>query len=103
MNQKNNSDFPDEKPLDDYERDLKKFLDRGEFVSDPNFKENKKMFEEMAKKHVALQGSKRITIRVKNRDLAQLKAKAENNNIPYQTLIGLLIRNYNQGRVKLSL
>ncbi|MBI2008736.1 hypothetical protein HYS82_03725, partial [Candidatus Amesbacteria bacterium] len=42
------SKYLDETPLDDYERELKGFLDRGEFVSDPNFKQNKKIFEEAA-------------------------------------------------------
>ena len=33
----------------------------------------------------------------------KLKAKAARNNIPYQTLIGLLINHYAEGKTKLTL
>ena len=36
--------------LDEYEQDIEDALERGEFVSDPNFAENKKMFEEAARR-----------------------------------------------------
>ncbi|KKQ41971.1 MAG: hypothetical protein US60_C0026G0010 [Microgenomates group bacterium GW2011_GWC1_37_8] len=89
--------------LDDYEQEIEDALERGEFVSDPNFKENKKIFEEAAKNYIELQESKSITLRVKKKDLMKLKAKAARNNIPYQTLIGLLINHYAEGKTKLTL
>lgn len=98
-----NKKYLEEIPLDDYERELKEFLEKGKFVSDPNFKENKKMFEEAAKRHIELQESKSITLRIKKKDLLKLKAKAIRNNIPYQTLINLLINSYTEGKTKLSL
>lgn len=89
--------------LDEYEQEIEGSLERGEWVSDPNFKENKKMFEEAAKRHVELRNSRSITLRIKNMDLVKLKAKAARNNIPYQTLINLLINSYNEGKTKISL
>ena len=89
--------------LDEYEQEIEDSLERGEWVSDPNFKENKKMFEEAAHLHIALRNSKSITLRIKNIDLIRLKAKAARNKIPYQTLINLLINSYNEGKTKLSL
>jgi len=89
--------------LDEYEQGIENALERGEFVSDPNFKENKKMFEEAAKRHVKLQESKSITLRIKKKDLVKLKVKAGRNNIPYQTLINLLINSYTEGKTKLTL
>lgn len=89
--------------LDEYEQGIENALERGEFVSDPNFEENKKMFEEAAKRFLERKESKSITLRVKKRDLARLKAKAARNNIPYQTLINLLINSYTEGKTKLSL
>ena len=103
MNKKVNKKYLDEVPLDDYERELEEFLERGEFVSDPNFKENKKMFEEAARRHIELRKSKSVTLRIKQEDLIKLKAKAARNNIPYQTLINLLINSYVEGKTKLSL
>lgn len=89
--------------LDKYEQEIEDALERGEFVSDPNFKETKKMFEEAAKNFVELEESKSITLRIKKKDLIKLKAKAARNNIPYQTLINLLINSYTEGRTKLNL
>src|SRR3989344_3600415 len=103
MSKKLAKKYFDETPLDDYEKELKEFLEKGEFVSDPNFKENKKMFEEAAKNFIELEESKSITVRVKRKDLAKLKARAARNNIPYQTLINLLISQYNEGKTKINL
>lgn len=103
MNKKQSNKYIDETPLDDYEKELKEFLDKGEFVSTPNFEEAKKMFEEAAKNFVELENSKSITLRIKKKDLIRLKAKAARNNIPYQTLIGLLIKSYTEGKTKLTL
>src|SRR3989344_2278630 len=103
MNKKQNYKHLDEIPLDNYEEELAEFLERGEFVSDPNFAENKKMFEEAARRHIDLENSKSITLRIKKKDLIRLKAKAARNNIPYQTLINLLINNYTEGKMKIAL
>ena len=102
-NKKQNYRNLDEIPLDNYEEELAEFIEKGEFVNDPNFEENKKMFEEAARRHIELQKSKSITLRIKNLDLIKLKAKAVRNRIPYQTLINLLISSYNDGKTKLSL
>lgn len=89
--------------LDDYEKELEEFLNKGAYVSSPDFEETKKMFEEAAKRHTELQESKSITLRIKKEDLLKIKAKAQKNNIPYQTLITLLIHKYVEGEAKFSL
>lgn len=38
------------KPLDDYEKELADFLEKGEYVSDPDFAETKAMIEAAATK-----------------------------------------------------
>jgi hypothetical protein len=38
-------------PLDEYEKELKDFLNRGEFVSTGDFKKRKKFFEEAARNY----------------------------------------------------
>lgn len=89
--------------LDKYEQEIEDALEKGKFISDPNFEENKKIFEEAARNFIELEQSKSITLRIKKKDLIQLKAKASRRNIPYQTLINLLINNYNEGKTKLNL
>ena len=103
MNKKVNRKYPDEIPLDDYERELEEFLEKGKFVSAPNIKKTKEMLEEAAKRHIELQESKSITLRIKKKDLIKLKAKAARNNIRYQTLINLLINSYTEGKTRLSI
>ena len=87
--------------LDEYEQEIEDALERGEFVSDPNFKRNKKIFEEAAKRFIELEESKSVTLRVKKKDLIRVKAKAVRSRIPYQTLINLLISNYVEGKSRL--
>lgn len=88
-------------PLDNYEKELKEFLDRGEFVSDPDFKKNKKKWIEMVKRHLELLETKSITLRINKGDLIRVKAKARRNNMPYQTLIKTLIAQYAKGKTRL--
>lgn len=90
--------------LDEYEQEIEDALERGEFVSVPNFeKKRKPKLVEAAKRYFERQESKSITLRIKMKDLLELKAKAAMNNLPYQTLIGLLIKSYNDGKTKLTL
>lgn len=105
MNTKTNNKYPNETPLDDYERELKEFLDRGEYVSVPKkeFEETKKMFQEAARNYLEMKKSKKITLRVKNEDLIRVKAKAERTGIPYQRLIGTLIKQYSEDKIHLAI
>lgn len=86
--------------LDKYEQEIEDSID--EYVPADDNKINK-MFDEAAKDFVELEQTKSVTVRIKKKDLVKLKAKAERNNIPYQTLINLLINNYASGKIKLSL
>lgn len=90
-------------PLDNYEEQLQAFLNTGKYNSAKNFAQIKKMLEEAAKRHLELQESKSITLRVAKKDLISIKAKAKQNNIPYQTLINLLINRYAQGKSHLAI
>ena len=89
--------------LDKYEREIEEALERDEYVPVENAEEINKMFEEAVKNYPELDESKSITLRIKKKDLIKLKAKAARNNIPYQTLIGLLINSYTEGKTKLTL
>jgi len=103
MNKKQKNKHYGETPLDGYEKELKEFLDKGEYKRLENFVEVRKILEEAAESYLELQESKKITIRLKKKDLIKVKAQAKRNNIPYQTLIGLLINKYTEGETRLTI
>ena len=89
--------------LDPYEQEIEDAMERGEFVHVKDFEENKKMFEEAAKRYSELKKSKSVTFRMKNENLIELKAKAKKREIPYQTILNLLAKKYIDGGIDLSL
>ena len=66
-------------------------------------KKDKEDFANIAKKHSQYRVSQRINIRINNQDLAKVKSKAKDNNIPYQTLISAVVHKYANGDLKVSL
>ena len=88
--------------LDSQEKRIEKEIKKGEYSSTPNLKETKKMFAEAARNYQELTKTKKITIRIKNEDLIKIKAKAKKNDIPYQTLLKALIKQYVEGQAKLQ-
>jgi predicted DNA binding CopG/RHH family protein len=103
MKTKKSSKIYNEIPLDDYEKELKDFLDKGEYRFSENLEETKKMWKDAAKNFKELQSSKSVTLRVNKGDLIKIKARAKRNNIAYQTLIGLLIRKYVRGETNINI
>jgi predicted DNA binding CopG/RHH family protein len=87
--------------LDNYEKRMEKALERRDFVKAGHLNETKKLFEKAIENYRELQKSKRITIRVNNADLIKVKARAKRHNIPYQTLLNVLIRQFVEGRILL--
>ena len=61
----------------------------------------KKYFSEIAKNTV--EQKKMINFRVNERDFRNLKMKASELGIPYQTLLKILIHQFTEGKVKLNL
>ncbi|USN95910.1 MAG: hypothetical protein H6793_01975 [Candidatus Nomurabacteria bacterium] len=89
--------------LDEEEQALEASLERGEFESVKDFEEVKKQAELAAKRHIELQASKPITLRVKQADLIKIKAKAKRSNIPYQTLLGALLHDFAENKNEIKL
>ncbi|CAN5210949.1 hypothetical protein BH09PAT2_BH09PAT2_10220 [soil metagenome] len=89
--------------LDEYEQSIEESLEKEEWVLVKNQEESKKMFEEAAKNHIELRQSKKITFRINQGDLIKLKAKAVKKNIPYQTLLGALVRDFVDGEYVVKL
>lgn len=89
--------------LDEEESLIEMALENDEYVDSSNFEDTKKMLEEATAKYAELNTSKPVTIRINQLDLIKLKAKAKEKNIPYQTLLGVLIRDYTDGNISLTL
>ena len=87
------------KYLDKEERDLAQSLEKEEWVSALTKKE-KKQYEEYAS--YSLNKQKRINIRMSERDLKKIRAKAIEEGIPYKSLISMLIHKYNEGKVSIN-
>ena len=71
--------------LDREEREILKAVDRGEYVSAPMSKKEMNALR-LAARNTLLK-NKTISIRISERDLLRLKAKAAEEGLPYQTLI----------------
>ena len=85
--------------LDKDERELAKSLENQDWISDLSKKE-KKQYEEYAR--YSLSKRKRINIRMSERDLKKIQAKAIEEGIPYQSLISMLIHKYNEGKISFN-
>jgi len=82
--------------LDKDEMELAKSIENEEWISDLTKKE-KRQHEEYAR--YSLNKRKRINIRMSERDLKKIQAKAIEEGIPYQSLISMLIHKYNEGKI----
>lgn len=85
--------------LDNDERKLAKSLENEEWISDLTQKD-KTRYREYA--CYSLNKQKRINIRMSERDLKKIRAKAIEEGIPYQTLISMLIHKYTEGKVSIA-
>jgi predicted DNA binding CopG/RHH family protein len=79
--------------------ELAKSLEAEEGVFDLTKKE-KKQYEGYARN--SLTKKKRINIRMTERDLKKIQAKAIEEGLPYQSLISMLIHKYNEGKVSVQ-
>src|SRR3972149_365784 len=79
--------------------ELAKSLENEEWVSDLTKKE-KRQYQEYAR--YSLNKRKRINIRMTERDLKKIRAKAIEEGIPYQSLISMLIHKYNEGKLLIN-
>jgi predicted DNA binding CopG/RHH family protein len=85
--------------LDKQEMELAKSLENEGWISALTKKE-KKQYEEYAR--YSLNKRKRINIRMSERDLKKIQAKAIEEGIPYQSLISMLIHKYNEGKISFN-
>jgi predicted DNA binding CopG/RHH family protein len=86
--------------LDKEELALSRSIDRGEWKSVPNLEEEKEKAKIAASNYFRKVKEKRICIRVFFNDLEKIKAIAEEEGLPYQTLLTSILHKYAAGRLK---
>jgi predicted DNA binding CopG/RHH family protein len=79
----------DPQDLDEEERALYEAVENGEFIPVANQEEEK--VKAMAAARATLNKTRNINIRLSERDLYKLKAKAIEEGIPYQTLAASIL------------
>jgi predicted DNA binding CopG/RHH family protein len=82
--------------LDDEEKELMASLDKGEWKSDLTPK-LKTMYRQYAEN--SMSKTKRINIRMNDRDFHKIQSKAMQEGLPYQSLISMLIHKFNEGKL----
>jgi predicted DNA binding CopG/RHH family protein len=86
--------------LDQEELELSRSLDRGEWETIADIKEEKEKVKKAADNYFRKTKEKRICIRVFSNDLERIKAIAESDGLPYQTLVTSILHKYASGRFK---
>ncbi len=84
--------------LDDEERDLIASVERGEWKSVKNLKQEIEKHRQYARN--TLRKDSRVNIRISSRDLEALQAKAVEDGLPYQTLMASVLHRYVAGRLR---
>lgn len=88
--------------LDTYEQEIEDSLTNAEWQPAPSQNELKSAVS-IAVQKKKRELSKKITVRINQQDLLKLKEKAHKKNIPYQTLLGVLIRDFVEGDYEVKL
>ena len=78
--------------LDPEEEEILKAFDEGKLVRVKNFNKEKKMLEEAARN--TLNKTKNINLRLSERVVAKLKAKAVREGLPYETLAASVLHKF---------
>ncbi len=74
------------------EKSILEDFEKGVYVSVPNFKKVRRLYEKIAKN--TLNKTKNINIRLSERVVSRLKTKAAEEGIPYQTLASSILHKY---------
>ncbi|ORC34654.1 antitoxin [Marispirochaeta aestuarii] len=86
-------------PLDSEEKELMESIKNDEFVSIRKNRE-KEISDAMQRAQATLKKDKRMNIRISERDLKNLKIRALEEGIPYQTLVSMVLHKYLSGKLK---
>ena len=87
-------------PLDKEEQDLIESVEKGEWQ--PVSEKDRNRFVKEARQYAeaSMKKDKRMNIRISERDLRNLKIKALEEGLPYQTLVSMVLHKYLSGKLK---
>ena len=80
------------------EKELLDSVERGEWKTIPNFKEETKRYQDYAK--ATFRKDKRVNIRLSKRDLVNIQKRALKEGLPYQTLMSSVLHKFITGQFK---
>ena len=83
-------------PIDDEEKNLIDSIEQGEWKSADEVDSHKSRARTFAE--ATMRKDKRMNIRISERDLRNLKTRAMEEGLPYQTLVSMIIHKYLSGR-----
>ena len=83
-------------PIDEEERDLLKSTENDEWITARDIDKQKRQAREYAE--ATIRKDKRMNIRISERDLRNLKKRALEEGIPYQTMVSMILHKYLSGR-----
>jgi predicted DNA binding CopG/RHH family protein len=83
-------------PIDEEERDYIRSTENDEWVEAGDIEKQKRRAREYAE--ATIRKDKRMNIRISERDLRNLKKRALEEGIPYQTLVSMILHKYLSGR-----
>jgi predicted DNA binding CopG/RHH family protein len=86
-------------PLDTEEKELMESIEKNEFVS-VSEKKKDQIKDAIDRANATLKKDKRMNIRISERDLKNLKIRALEEGIPYQTLVSMVLHKYLSGKLK---
>jgi len=85
--------------LDAYEKDILTSVESGEWSSRGETTKRTKELQQILRH----QNKKAISVRVNQNDIYELKKKALENSIPYQSIVQILIHQFVSNKIKLDL
>lgn len=84
--------------LDRKEKEIADSVERGEWRSIPELKEERKRYGSYAA--ATFRKDKRVNIRISSKDLEAIQKRAMEEGLPYQTLISSLLHKFVSGRLR---
>jgi predicted DNA binding CopG/RHH family protein len=89
----------EQQKLDEEEQELFDSLEKGEWQTVANLEEEKQIAKQAAKNYLRKNKEKRISIRIFAKDLERLRELAEEEGLPYQTLITSILHKFTIGKL----
>jgi len=89
--------------LDDYEKELEASFERDDWQSVPDLGKRKEEMKKNVEYTQKLRKNRNINLRLQEGELLELKKRAKQKGLPYQTLISSLIHQYVTGQIQVKL